>query len=511
MTMTGWPEQLLLMFGSAWTGVNDLDPGTTISLTRYSYGANTQIYTEDGTNVADDETNRLKIVASEVLPGELLSFSIFGSSADAWSQVANYTLSTSYDYTFRFMWSYTPQTDVTLTTYNGSWLDDSGDLYLNPNVFVWFDVDLDAIVATPAPVNIELEPIAPQHVGRPPVVAHAAPLDVELAPITPGVMKIASVAPLDLDVELLAPQFVGDPPTVTTPAPVDVKIGIVAPTTMKSVTPAVVEIALEPIRPAIVIPTVSVSPIDIAVEIIAPSHVGSPPVIATPAPVSIAVEAISPAIRTRCRGSLRGCYRIFNAAAYRFFRSNSAVPQEDDTPFASSASLPATPADTFADGTWKVSVAYFNGCLQSGFYPVEDGLTYFTLEISGGTQQDPPPGPTMLDVVHVGGGVVEVRGVFVVPDSETYAWAIAYTTNGSDPAEDSPDVTIVIVGRSSDMIAYQLPAQAAGTTVKVRVQIRRWDDPAWTYSDDSEIYTITIEAGPAAVTSADSMTGRLDR
>ena len=91
-------------------------------------------------------------------------------------------------------------------------------------------------------------------------------------------------------------------------------------------------------------------------------------------------------------------------------------------------------------------------------------------------------------------------------------WAITFTTDGSPPAEDAPDVTVEMVKLgSAEQLIYDLPAQGDGTTVKVRVQTRREDSgPVWVYSDGSAIFTATADAaGPAAPSSADSWPGLL--
>jgi hypothetical protein len=199
----------------------------------------------------------------------------------------------------------------------------------------------------------------------------------------------------------------------------------------------------------------------------------------------------------------RGKYRIFNAAVYRFYRSNSTPPVPGDTPFATNASLPHEPTDVYADGTWYLSVSYFNGIYDSGFLPVGPlGETYVRMDLAAGVETtSPPAGPLRWHIENVGGGVVRIVAVYAESSTlRASQWAAAYTVNGSTPATDTPDVTQAMDASGLAVLTYDLPAQANGTTVKVRLQTRRFDDPSYTYSEDSEVQTITADAsGPAVV------------
>lgn len=212
----------------------------------------------------------------------------------------------------------------------------------------------------------------------------------------------------------------------------------------------------------------------------------------------------------------RGKYRVFNAAEYRFYRSSSAPPAEGDTPFATNATLPHTPADTYADGCWYLSVSYFNGVIDSGFLPLgEAGETYLRLDLSGGAQAGSPPrGPLDWRLEARASGVVRVIGVYQADDLRADQWAIAYTTNGSTPPEDTPDVTQTMATRGLVILAYDLPGQADGTTVKVRLQSRRNDgtdeSPSWVYSDGSTVLTATADAvGPSVPLAGERWPGQL--
>ena len=198
-----------------------------------------------------------------------------------------------------------------------------------------------------------------------------------------------------------------------------------------------------------------------------------------------------------------GKYRVFNAAEYRFYRSNSTPPVEGDEPFATNATLPHEPADTYADGTWYLSVSYYNGIYDSGFLPVGPlGETYLRLDLAAGVETtSPPAGPLSWHIENVGSGVVRIIAIYLQGGNlRASQWAAAYTTNGSTPATDTPDVTQDMETDGLAVLSYDLPGQGDGATVKVRLQTRRFDDPSYVYSEDSEVQTITADAaGPAAV------------
>jgi hypothetical protein len=172
-----------------------------------------------------------------------------------------------------------------------------------------------------------------------------------------------------------------------------------------------------------------------------------------------------------------------------------------DVPFATNATLPFTPADTFSDGTWYVSVSYFNGILDSGFLPLgSGGETFVRLDILAGESiTAPPAGPTFWRLEHIGSGVVRVYGTYLERGSlRATEWALAFTTNGSDPAIDTPDVTQSFRTRGGVSLAYDLPAQSNGVTVKARLQMRRLDS-SYRYSENSTIETLVVDTvGPAA-------------
>ena len=207
----------------------------------------------------------------------------------------------------------------------------------------------------------------------------------------------------------------------------------------------------------------------------------------------------------------RGKYRVFNAAEYRFYRDNSAPPAEDDSPFATNATLPHEPADVYADGTWHVSVSYFNGVIDSGFLPIgAKGETYLRLDLAAGVETgSPPTAPGDARIENIGGGVVRILAYLVDTAADrAEQWAIAYSTDGSTPAADAPDVTQAIGDDTLAILDYDLPAQSNGTTVKVRLQTRRLDG-SWVYSEGSTVLTITADAaGPSAPPAGENWPGQ---
>lgn len=216
------------------------------------------------------------------------------------------------------------------------------------------------------------------------------------------------------------------------------------------------------------------------------------------------------------RAAGRGLYRIFNAAEYRFYRSNVAPPVEGDVPFATSSSLPHEPVNAYADGTWYLSVSYFNGIMDSGFLPLGPrGETYLTLQVSAGVPLTDRPGlPTGVRLEVRAGGVIRVIAFYVAtPDGAARAsqWAIAYTVDGSTPATDTPTLTPKTAGGALSVLAYDLPAQVDGTTVKVRVQTRRAiAGPSYRYSDAGDVLTAVADAqGPQAPADLKSWSGAL--
>jgi hypothetical protein len=215
--------------------------------------------------------------------------------------------------------------------------------------------------------------------------------------------------------------------------------------------------------------------------------------------------------------SVRGLYRVFNPAVYRFYWGTS-PPAEGDTPDATSATLPYSPSATFSGtGTWYFSASYFNGALDSGFLPVgPNGATSLRLDLAADVETGgPPAAPLDVRLEARAGGVVRILALYVEASANRAdEWAIPYTVDGSTPAEDAPDISREITASGPAVLQEDLPAVADGTTVKVRVQTRRNDgteaSPDWVYSDGSTVLTITADAvGPGAPLDAETWPGQL--
>jgi hypothetical protein len=210
-------------------------------------------------------------------------------------------------------------------------------------------------------------------------------------------------------------------------------------------------------------------------------------------------------VMVRRYGVARGLFRVWNWPEYRLYRKQDDPPVESDTPFATAPSLPSTPADTFGDGQWYLAAGYYNGIYDSGFGPQDAaGRLYRRLTIDGGQETGlPPKTPDRVALQLRRGGIVRVTATYAENGAlRAEEWAIAYTTDGSDPAEDSPDVTRGFDARGAAVLGYELPAQPNGTVVRVRVQVRRNDGaddaPVWVYSLGSEVLSATADAeGPA--------------
>lgn len=183
--------------------------------------------------------------------------------------------------------------------------------------------------------------------------------------------------------------------------------------------------------------------------------------------------------------TMRGKYRIFNDAEYRFYRSDTAPPEEGSEPFATSSSLPYTPDDVYANGTWYLSMSYFNGVIDSGFLPLgPNGETCLRLDITAGEEVlSDPNKPLDWHLETRAGGVVRIVGVYYQSgDLRADEWAIKWTTGLGTPLPDNPNVTVAMPSRGVAILEYDLPAQEHGTRVSALVQTRR-DDGTWAYSN----------------------------
>ncbi len=232
------------------------------------------------------------------------------------------------------------------------------------------------------------------------------------------------------------------------------------------------------------------------------------PIVLGPAPIDWAKRGLS----------LRGAYRVFNAAEFRFFKATDTPPTDADSPYATNASLPHTPTDTFANGEWYLGMKEFDGVYESDFRPVgPNGETWVRLSVVGGTTASAPPQPPFLESIRLelrAGGVVRVHALY----DEAAAlragdFVVNATFDGSTPSESSgsPTATQTIPGTGLAILAHDLSGQSNGTTVKVRVQTRRTDSgPTNVWSEGSAVLTATADAqGPAAPPAGVSWRGSL--
>lgn len=257
-------------------------------------------------------------------------------------------------------------------------------------------------------------------------------------------------------------------------------------------------------------------------------NVAYTPVLYIPPPVPVAVPAPPvyvaqvPAETGRIRGKYyldgRGKYRIFNDALYRFYRDNAFPPDEGDAPFDTNASLPHTPADAYADGTWHLSADRFNGVLSSGFRPLgDDAETHLVLEISGGQEVNAAPDmPIDVWLEQAPGGKVRVLAIYNQDDAlRADEWAVAWGTSApgpppEEPPPNAPDYTESIPASGFAMLDYEIAAQPDGHTVVVLVQTRR-DDGSWKYSSSGigMRYIVADASGPGAPPGGEVWPGKL--
>jgi len=228
--------------------------------------------------------------------------------------------------------------------------------------------------------------------------------------------------------------------------------------------------------------------------------------------------------RTRFYLDGRGKFRRFNYPQLRLYRSNIGPPEETDEPWlvredetatwqSYEDALPFTPDETFADGTWWLSLSFFDGVLDSGFLPLGgQGETFIRLEIvAGEVVNKPPNGPNEWRLEPRAGGVVRVVGLYYQTGAlRAGQWALAYTTDESAPPVDDPDVTVAMATSGLAVLLHDLPAQVHETIVKVRLQTRRLDGAAWIYSEGSTVLTALADAqGPSPALQLGRWTGHL--
>lgn len=209
----------------------------------------------------------------------------------------------------------------------------------------------------------------------------------------------------------------------------------------------------------------------------------------------------------------RGLYRVFNDVEYRFYRSNSAPPEETDTPFDTNPTLPYEPSDLYADGTWRLSMSFFDGVLDSGFLPLgPNEETYLRLDVVGGVVVDNPPNaPIAFHIELTTGNKCRVVAFYnQTGDLRATEWALTYETDGSTPGEPpavDPTYTEAI-GTGFAAFDYTI---TTGLHWKVRLQTRRVLGAGYTYSEGSEVQELNIilESGDPDPQRVASWPGRL--
>lgn len=179
MAMIDWPDQIYVVLGDDWIGTNGMETGEIFILSVYSVADNELLYSEAGSDTADDDTNRLKIrVTWTVTMGEVGTriMQIYASSSDSWDLAATFThaLQTG-GYTFGDLYDHSPQTDL-LRNCDLGWIFYTNS-YLNPKVFSSFFA-YELISVTPDPLVIELSPGSLELTK----IATPTPVVVEFAP-----------------------------------------------------------------------------------------------------------------------------------------------------------------------------------------------------------------------------------------------------------------------------------------------------------------------------------------
>lgn len=214
------------------------------------------------------------------------------------------------------------------------------------------------------------------------------------------------------------------------------------------------------------------------------------------------------AFRGRHYVEARGLHRVFNDFEYRLFRSNVAPPLETDTPFATTATLPFEPSDLYADGTWFLSMTFFNGVHESGFLPLGPaGETYLRLDIAAATEELSPPNGPLENAWYLKllPGQVQVVASYRQDDAlRADEWVLNWTTGAGLPAEDVVRASQPMRGSGVEVLKFDGVVGLDGVQVNYRLQTRRNDGtpsvPIWVLSDGaaSVVKTVFIDADPPA-------------
>ncbi len=512
MALKEFPSAIDVVLGSNWDGTNGLDPTDAIRLHWASIAGDERIYTEDGTLTPNTSTNRIYLTLTSTAPhpfgaavGGAWDYGTTGSPDVRWAAGVSFSQYTyTGDYTFGELWAAT----VTSAGSVGYFITGTPDY--NPGIFASFNGvgqlrwigrdDPDEIPSLTFTVPTPLIPI--KTTPDPIVLTLAVPAATAAKSTAPAAVAITFAVPAVSTAKVFAPT--PDPVAITFTIP-DPILGIDTVPDPVAITFTLPDVTLGKSR------VVDALALALTLPPLTPTFVPSDniPVILrgrpTPRPRKrLRSVILNPAAyRGKHYHEARGLYRVFNAAAYRFYRNKDRPPKPADTPWATSASLPDTPADTFSDGRWKISVSFFDGCLDSGFLPIGPaGETYLLLEIDGGAEvENPPAGPLHWQLEQRAAGVIRINAIYLQDPTSTLRaddWAIAYTTDGSIPGPDAPDLTSAIADDWLSILAYDLPGQANGTTVTVRLQTRRGSSP-FSFSTDSITRSATADAaGPSA-------------
>lgn len=226
--------------------------------------------------------------------------------------------------------------------------------------------------------------------------------------------------------------------------------------------------------------------------------------------------------------SFRGRYRVAGTPVHRFKYDTSPITEDtaDDETNATLDGYESTATFTGTD-EFYIGVTKYNGFLDSGLGAVgSNSELYRTLRlVSDAVKPLLPYGPTGWRLEDRGGGIVAVRAVFNQPvvevtdgssDERPGQWVIAYTTDGSTPATDTPDEYPDLKGTMAVYLDHEIDfsGQSHGDTIKIRLQTRRNDgtsgSPVWAYSANSSVLTLILDkTGPDAPPGGDTWAGSI--
>lgn len=173
---------------------------------------------------------------------------------------------------------------------------------------------------------------------------------------------------------------------------------------------------------------------------------------AVPRRRSLAQITAPPMGRKRYYSRHFGLWHAFNDAVYRFYLKLGSPPSPGDTPTSTSATLPKTLPGLFADGTYYLSVSYFNGVLDSGFLPIgAQGQTWQRFDIvSNNDIALPPQPPTFFSARPAANNDTRVFAVYAEEGATRADKWVIYTT--IDFAPDADPIS------SADRQEVDLPA-----------------------------------------------------